>query len=282
VAPPSGRFIVQLFLVPGLIVAVAVLVLLGFRFLVGGTPSPEELLKKLDDPNPDVRWRGASDLAQVLKRPESLSLASDPRFGLDLAERLQTALDDLRKEEEDLVKRTARLAKPEREAARNTLAARRNYVLYLGACLGNLTIPVGVSQLCAAARDDRGSDRKAVALRRRRAVWALANLGDNLQRFRELSARERRAVLARLAEEAAGPGQRARWAKQALDYLKDNKPLGVDQVLAECAEDREDLFLREMVAFALRYWDGDEVEPTLVKLAHDPGEGTFIEVDEGE
>src|SRR5262249_13319192 len=91
VTPPSGRFIAQLFLVPGLIVAVAVLLLLGVRALVGGAQTADRFLQQLDSPNADIRWRGAHDLAQVLKRPESLALASDPRFALDLAERLRDA-----------------------------------------------------------------------------------------------------------------------------------------------------------------------------------------------
>src|SRR5207302_117404 len=79
----------------GLIVAVAVLILLGFRYLVGGARTTENYLRALDSPNADIRWRGAHDLAQVLKRPESLALASDPHFALDLAERLRRALDEL-------------------------------------------------------------------------------------------------------------------------------------------------------------------------------------------
>src|SRR4029077_1651163 len=85
VAPPSGRFIAQLFLVPGLIVAFAVLILLGFRYLVGGSHSADYFLKQLDSGNADIRWRGASDLAQILKRPESLALRSDTKFALELA-----------------------------------------------------------------------------------------------------------------------------------------------------------------------------------------------------
>src|SRR5262245_57125427 len=100
VTPPSGRFIAQLFLVPGLIVAVAVLLLLGVRSLVGGAHSSTEFLHKLDSPNADIRWRGANDLAQVLQRPESLALASDPTFALDLAERLHKALVDFEQAEQ--------------------------------------------------------------------------------------------------------------------------------------------------------------------------------------
>jgi hypothetical protein len=281
VAPPSGRFIVQLFLVPGLIVAVAVLILLGFKFLVGGTRTAEAYLKDLDNANPDVRWRAASDLAQTLQRPESLALASDPKFGLDLADRLQAALDDIKKDEEATAKRTQKLAELERQAAWRALEPKRNYVLFLSASLGSMTVPVGAPLLGEIATNDRGGDPKGIALRRRRAVWALANLGDNLGRFQQLSATEKDAAIARLEQEAAGKGKRAEWAAAALAYLKDKKPLGVDRALAECAQD-SDPFLRELVAFALKYWDGDEIEPTLVKLSRDTGEGTTIEVGEGD
>src|SRR5215470_9969335 len=80
VTPPSGRFITQLFLVPGTIVLVAVLLLLAFRYLLGGGYEPANFLKQLDSDNADIRWRGASDLAQVLKRPESMNLKADPMF----------------------------------------------------------------------------------------------------------------------------------------------------------------------------------------------------------
>jgi HEAT repeat protein len=281
VAPPSGRFIVQLFLVPGLIVAVAVLILLGFRYLVSGTQTPQEFLKKLDDPNPEVRWRGASELAQVLQRPESRILAADPKFGLDLAERLRRALRDMRQEEEATFKQAQGKSRRDREAAWHVHAPQRRYALFLTACLGDLIVPVGGPLLCDIATDDRGSDPKWKALRRRRAVWALANLGNNRGRFQELSAAEREAVFARLEREADGKGDRARWAAAALDQLQGKTgALRVDKALAECAEDRGDPFLRELVAFALKYWDGPDVEKTLVKLAHDPGEGEAVEVGE--
>ena len=57
VVPPSGRFIAQLFLVPGLIVAGAVIVLLGFSWLAGGPRTADAFLRDLDSPNTDIRWR---------------------------------------------------------------------------------------------------------------------------------------------------------------------------------------------------------------------------------
>lgn len=274
VAPPSGRFIVQLFLVPGLIVAVAVLILLGFRYLVSGTQTPEAFLRKLDDPNPEVRWRGASELAQVLQRPESRALASDPKFGLDLADRLRRALEDMRSEER------ATSGKGE-QWAWYVHAPQRRYALFLAACLGDMIVPVGAPLLCDMATNDRGSDPKWKALRRRRAVWALANLGNNRHRFqKELSTAEKEAVIARLQREADGTGERAKWAAATLASLEGKALLRVDKALAECAADEGDPFLRELVAFALKYWDGPEVGKTLVRLAHDHGEGEAVEIDE--
>ncbi len=289
VAPPSGRFIVQLFLVPGLIVAVAVLILLGFKFLVGGNRTPREFLQGLDNSNPDVRWRSASDLAQVLQRPESLELASDPQFGLELAERLRAAWYDLKKEEEGAIKQMAKPAARDQrlsaKAAWAKLAPQRNYVIFLGACLGNMTVPVGAPLLCEIADDTRDNgqefSRVRVALLRRQAVLALAKLGDTLKRFQDLPAAQRADVIARLKEEARGEGSRADWARAAHEFLAKKKPLKVDRTLAQCARD-DDPFLRELVAFALKYWDGPEVEPTLVHLLGDSGRGTVIDVNKFE
>src|SRR5450631_1279455 len=83
VIPPSGRFIAQLFLVPGMIVLLAVLLMLAFSNLLGGSQEPANFLKQLDNGNTDIRWRGAADLAQVLKRPESITLRANAGFALD-------------------------------------------------------------------------------------------------------------------------------------------------------------------------------------------------------
>src|SRR5437763_1188401 len=92
VTPPSGKFILQLFLVPGLIVTFVVLLLLAVNWLFGSARSPEAFLKKLDDPNPEVRWRAAADLAQTLPRDQRLSTNAD--FALKLTERLRKAVDE--------------------------------------------------------------------------------------------------------------------------------------------------------------------------------------------
>src|SRR5262249_48094490 len=89
VAPPTGKFLIQLFLVPGLIVALVVGLLLIVYWLINGPRSPDSYLTKLDDANPDIRWRAAADLAQIL--PRDSGLASDANFALQLADRLDKA-----------------------------------------------------------------------------------------------------------------------------------------------------------------------------------------------
>jgi hypothetical protein len=246
VAPPSGRFIAQLFLVPGLIVTVAVFIYLGSSYLVQSSQTPKNFLDNLDSRNPEVRWRGAHDLAQVLKRPESLALASDPKFALDLAERLDRAVAEVEKAEQATAEEIAKAEKAAKEQGhqlteekRNAywlkLADQRHLVLYLTACMGDFTIPVGAPVLGAIAVKDQGPEIKGLTARRRRAVLALANLGNNFKRRylgenpgpedKVLSAEQKDAIIAQLKEEAKGKGKRAAWARQALASLeKDSGP----------------------------------------------------------
>jgi hypothetical protein len=267
VAPPSGRFIAQLFLIPGLIVTVAVFIYLGSSYLVRSSHTAQSFLRDLDSENPEIRWRGAHDLAQVLKRPESLALASNPKFALDLAERLdraiteveraeqamrgevekaeQAAREDLKRLEKIAASRGEQLTQKEYDAYWRTfehhcealwrkLANPRNHLLYLTACMGDFTIPVGAPVLSELALKDRGAEVKGVTLRRRRAVWALANLGDNFTRRylgenarredKVLTPEQKEAVIAQLKKEAAGSGKRARWARETLPYLEKGKP----------------------------------------------------------
>jgi hypothetical protein len=199
VKPPSGRFILQLFLIPGLIVAGLVVVFVFGSLLWVGTSTPESYLSRLDNTNPDVRWRAAHDLAQVLKRPESLELASDPDFALDLSERLLKALAELEQAEEaearDVAKTIEKIKldkglteeqKVERgdaasKSARAKYRAQRHYVWYLISCLGDFTVPVGVNALDTVLRKKEAADLEGLSMRRTRAVLALANLGNNMK-----------------------------------------------------------------------------------------------------
>jgi hypothetical protein len=285
VEPPSGRFLAQLFLVPLLIVSVLVLLALAGLWWVHGrygqdeAPTTEQFNRDLASTNPDVWWRGAHELAQVLKRPESLSLASYPKFSLDLAEKLHQEWTALERDEQAAYEETKKLSAEEQRAARLKLAPRRDQVLFLISALGDFTVPTGAPLLSEIALKDAGPDIKALTLRRRRAVWALANLGQNLKRWSDLSSEQQVRMMQNLASEAAGKGLRASWAKAAYEHLTKHRPLPVDATLEKCAS-AEDTYLRALVALALNFWDGPRTEPTLERLAQDDGHGTRIEITE--
>ena len=115
----------------------------------------------------------------------------------------------------------------------------RDHVVYLGSCLGNLTIPVGAPILSRIAMLSDGADVNVVTRRRWQALWALANLGENLKRFERLSPARHDLVLSELEALAAGLGERSEWAQAARDYLEGPRArslrgLGVDKALT-CA-----------------------------------------------
>jgi hypothetical protein len=311
VKPPSGRFIVQLFLIPGLIVLGLVLVFAFGSLTLMGTSAPESYLAKLDNPNPDVRWRAAMDLAQVLKRPESLELASNPDFALDIAERQLKALAELEQTEGNAkvelgaemykVRTNAKLSDAEKDKQENDLALitwrklrpQRDLVLYLTNVLGDFTVPVGIHPLGVTAMKDQGAEIKGLSMRRRRAVWALANLGNNMrQKFfgiganeeiRTLTLEQKKSVLDKLAKNiGAGTSTRERMAKYAFDVLMKEPPepsqiTEVEKILAFCAKS-DDIFLREETAMACNFWDGPEINNTLILLSRDDGHGRHIVV----
>jgi hypothetical protein len=283
VQPPSGKFIAQLFLVPLVIVSVLVCFTLLIKWWAGSAWSPDDYLAKLDDPNPEVRWRGAEDLAQRLLRDSHL--ASDPRFALELAERLRRALKTNLADEKALADRLRQSPQAERDREISSLRPEREQLLYLSACLGNLILPTGAPVLSEMALAEEGSDRKVVFDRRGHALWALVSLGKNLKRFDDLPADRRDKVLAILEQEAAGSaGNRQELAQKTLATLRGNQGsleiLGVDKVFTRCAED-DNPFLREMTAMALNFWQGtssenQKMDTLLARLDRDNGHGEDI------
>jgi hypothetical protein len=287
---------VQLFLVPGLIVTVVLLILLGFGYLASSERTADKFLSDLDSSNVEIRRRGAHDLAQTLRRPESLALASDPKFALGIATRLRKALTELDEVEKATAERVAKLSLDEQKSAWHGLAKQRDHVSFLIASLGGFTVPVGIPLLSEIALKEQAPDLKGNTQRRRGAVWALTNLGENFKRrFIGANARpgdkilgqaEKTAIIVELKRETAGGGERAEWAENALSYILQSDPgepylrrVAVDRTLSECARS-EDPFLREHVALALYFWDGELIEPTLLRLTHDNGHGPRIETSE--
>jgi len=279
VVAPSGRFIVQLFLVPGLIVGGLLLVVWALTWLSGAgrVGSKKDYLANLRSANPDIRWRTASDLAQVLRSGEKL--AGDVDFGLDLTDVYRQALDDLGRFEKEAAEPVAEAPGDTAQKltkARQKFLSQRSYVQYLGNCLGNLRTPVGDTALAGVARDPPVSDVKSAALLRRQAVWSLAALGHNLQEARGTPVDQKAAVLAALDAAPVSSTD----ARRAAEYLRGQGRSAGIEALLECAQS-DDPFLRKLTAHALTFWTGTlaedrQIEDALLRLARDDGHGTAI------
>jgi hypothetical protein len=262
-----------LFLVPGLIVVVAVGILLGFSWLVGRSRTPERFLQDLKSDNPEVRWRGASDLAQVLKRDPML--ASNPRFALDMADLLEGAIRD---DEQDGRRKSVR-SSPE-GVPEPTPATR--FIQYLMNCLGTSNVPVGLSLLTRVAQTDSGLDPQDLLLRRQSAMWSLANLAARLHQIDQIPGDRKKAILETLDEEAQSPsGTRSARARSAAEWLRQG-PAAVNDgsvlpALRACAAS-EDPVLRKIVALVLNLWPLNattepDLDVLLLKLSYDDGHG---------
>ncbi len=108
--------------------------------------------------------------------------------------------------------------------------------------------------------------------------------GRRREDFLKLSAEDKDAVLEKLdlATEFARSAH-ADWLRDALRRLRqrvkgEGDDLGVGDVLIACSEDADDPYLRELSAFAMNFWRGDEaanarMEKRLVDLTYDDGQG---------
>jgi hypothetical protein len=289
VHPPTGGMILRQFIVPAIIVAVLVMLFLAgptlyawVNRLVGRSSearSAEQFLRDIDNPNQEVRWRAASDLAQVLLRKDSL--ASNVGFTLQLANRLQTAIDQSADAEKSFAAHEGGLSAGDKARDLARLEPDRNLITYLGASLGNCIVPIGAPLLEQMSLQQTSMEREALAERRRRALFALATLGDNLKRFDKLSDEDKDAIEEQL-ESAVTTSSHSRWTRATLDYLRQrrkgkNDTMGVADALEKCSRD-EDPFLRELAALASNFWTGTAVEEAriekfLVRLSHDDGAG---------
>ncbi|AGA25522.1 HEAT repeat domain-containing protein [Singulisphaera acidiphila] len=89
VEAPSAGFIVQLFVIPAVIVAVVIVVWLLFGKLAGGERDAMEYVRLLRSPN--AHWRAAYELASLIQNDPKL--ASDPKLLGELTDLLAHDLD---------------------------------------------------------------------------------------------------------------------------------------------------------------------------------------------
>ena len=116
VEPPSAGFIVQLFVVPGLIVAAIIGVWVMFGRIAEGRQDWRELVAELPSGNEQRRWRAALGLAQMLKADQAATTDSEDRLSRnpEVARSLVVLLDEQlqsRSKQKDDLKQQAFLAR---------------------------------------------------------------------------------------------------------------------------------------------------------------------------
>jgi hypothetical protein len=105
VEPPSAGFILQLFLVPGLIVAAVIGVWALFGQISSSEQDWRQQIVEIRSNNEHRRWRGANGLAQMLRADIELGkdgqqLSKNPAIAKELTELLKDLLDEPASDEE--------------------------------------------------------------------------------------------------------------------------------------------------------------------------------------
>ena len=111
---------------------------------------------------------------------------ADVTFALDLAERLEKARTELLEQEAKTAASISKNPYPKKDRPWYPLQKRRHYVNFLASALGEFHVPVGAPILCTMVKNDASLDLKGNTLQRRKAVWALMNMGDNLNGFAKM------------------------------------------------------------------------------------------------
>jgi hypothetical protein len=146
----------------------------------------------------------------------------------------------------------------------------------LGGSLGYFDIPVTAPFLSEIAAQAVPQGNQTLMERRRLAIVALANLGNNLQYFFKQPEERKARILEQLESLGETTGEQGKWAKATLDFLKYQDPLGVEKALIQCAKS-DDAYTRKLAALAMSFWDSAEAEDVLESLLYDDGRGSEAE-----
>jgi hypothetical protein len=155
VEPPSAGFLIQLFVIPGVIVAAIVGVWLLFTSLASDTGDPRTYLEHLRS-NTDKRWHAAVYLASALAGDDHTELRYDPKFMADMAMVLDQSIDGGETTEQPVQFRS-----------------------FLCRALGHFHIAKALPTLVRAADTQRDPNEIEVRLS---ALEAIAQLTDNIRR----------------------------------------------------------------------------------------------------
>jgi HEAT repeat protein len=156
VQPPSAGFLVQLFVIPGLIVLVMVLVWMLIKWLPQMGNDAETNVKALEGSGAN-RWQAAVNLANLLRGDAGGELKRDRDLAARLARKLEQELADGRTSEDAVLLR-----------------------VYLATALGEFYVDTGLPALMQAIETDERTDVKPSL--RVAATRAVAVLSNNLRR----------------------------------------------------------------------------------------------------
>lgn len=274
VETPNARMIVQLFLVPGILVAVVIGFILAFFGGVGTGPrDPRQFIQGLTDASGHKRMQTAHDLAQML--PRKPELRRDAKFALDIAELLQR--------EWELIK--AERANPSLKKRETERADDIELIAYLPKAVASFNVPVGLSLLESMVEENDGKLNDEGRLSQyRNGLYSIGLLGSQLQEFDRLSVEEQNQIIAALESEAGDRPGRAQWAAQSLAYLKNRQKwkqqmnqaapvdeLGLVPILTMGARCNDEIS-RKFTILALANWPEKGMEELLREMTGPTGQ----------
>lgn len=159
VEPPNPAFILQLFVVPGVIVVIIVAVWLAFNWLAQMGSDPLEYVRAIERNN-QGRWQAAVNLANALNNergPQYQELRQNREVVARLAEILQNEIRDGRPDDENSI----------------------TFRYYLCKTLGAFAVPEALPALIEASQTARDPKENEV---RRGALEAIALLAENVRK----------------------------------------------------------------------------------------------------
>jgi len=234
VEPPSAAFLVQLFLVPGLIVAIIVGVWLAFHWLAHLGNDPQAYVRTLRRDN-EGRWQAALNLANDLRGPGGAVLKADASLATELGRILGEEVSSGRTGEQSQTLR-----------------------LYLCRALGEFATPAAVEPLVQRARD--ASDPQTA----RAAVEALAVLSTNLVAAGQ-SLQNPAGVAAAVVEASRGGEPQLR-SSSAFTLGVLGGPAAVERLLVLAGDEADDVRFNAGLALA-RQGREEALEPIAEMLA---------------
>jgi HEAT repeat protein len=185
VEPPSAGFILQLFIVPGVIVVVVVMIWVMFNWLAQKGNDRDAFVRALSRNN-EARWQAAFNLANALRaerNSKSSTLTGDAELARQLAQILEREIEA-------------------GSMDNNAISLR----IYLCRALGEFKVPDGLPALIKAATTERDPKESDV---RRAALEGIALLASNLP-DKEKRLADDPALHDALVKAAEGPDPRTR------------------------------------------------------------------------